>query len=49
MNLCTVMRLKLIKNSNNLFEQQFIMHPNNILCKSSVVESSYLSFNNKNI
>jgi hypothetical protein len=28
----------MIKNANNLFKQQFVMHPNEILYKISVVE-----------
>jgi hypothetical protein len=26
MNLCVIMRPRIIKNSNNLFKQQFLMH-----------------------
>jgi hypothetical protein len=33
------------KKSNNLFEQQFLTHLTYILCKISVIEYSYQSFN----
>jgi hypothetical protein len=36
---------KIIENTNNLFKHQFLMHPDNILCKINVVESSYEIFN----
>jgi site-specific recombinase XerC len=32
---------KMIKNSNNLFKQQFLIHPDEIFCKISIVVSSY--------
>jgi hypothetical protein len=32
---------KMTKNANNLFEQQFLMHPGDFLYKISAVESSY--------
>jgi hypothetical protein len=28
-------------NTNNLFKQQFLMHPDDVLCKMSFVEYSY--------
>jgi hypothetical protein len=37
------------KNASNLFKQQLLMHINEVLCKISVVESSYLMVNYKNI
>jgi hypothetical protein len=32
---------KIIKNANNLFKQQFLMSPDEVLCKIDVVECSY--------
>jgi hypothetical protein len=32
---------KLIQNANNLFKQRFLIHPDELLCKMSVVEYSY--------
>jgi hypothetical protein len=43
--LCVIKRPKNLKNSNNLFKQQFLMHPTYVLCKISVLEYSYQSFN----
>jgi hypothetical protein len=45
MKLCVVMRPKKLKNSNNLFEQQFLTHLTYIFHKISVIEYSYRSFN----
>jgi predicted enzyme involved in methoxymalonyl-ACP biosynthesis len=35
------------KNSKNLFKRQFLKHPNIILCKTSFIECSYQSSNEK--
>jgi hypothetical protein len=32
--------VKMIKNTNNLFKQQFLMHSDYVLCKIRVLESS---------
>jgi phosphate starvation-inducible protein PhoH len=40
MNLCAVMIPKIIKNSNNLFIQQLLMHLTLVLCKITGVEYS---------
>jgi hypothetical protein len=32
---------KITLNTNNLFKQQFLMHPDEVLCKMRVVEYSY--------
>jgi hypothetical protein len=45
MKLCAVIRPKKLERSNNLFKQQFLMHLTYVLCKISVVEYSYCSFN----
>jgi hypothetical protein len=34
-------KTKMIKNYNNLFKQQLLMHTDESLCKISVVEYSY--------
>jgi hypothetical protein len=39
----------MMKNSNHLFKQQFLMHPNKVLHKISVIEYSYQSVNEKNL
>jgi hypothetical protein len=41
------MRPKKLERSNNLFKQQFLMHLTYVLCKISIVEYSYRSFNEK--
>jgi len=43
--LCPVMRPKKWERSNNLSKQRFLMHLTYVLCKISVVEYSYRSFN----
>jgi len=43
--LCAVMQPKILKNSNNSFEQLFLMHLTHVLCGTGVVEYSYRSFN----
>jgi hypothetical protein len=45
MNLCVVARPKMMKKSNNLFKEQFLMHPNYVLCKIIIVKYSYRSIN----
>jgi hypothetical protein len=45
MKLCLLMLPKVLKYTNNLFKQQFLMHPTYILGKISVVECSYRSVN----
>jgi TRAP-type mannitol/chloroaromatic compound transport system permease small subunit len=44
---CVVMQPKILKNSNNLFKQLFLMHLTYVLCKISVVKYSYQIFNYK--
>jgi hypothetical protein len=43
--LYVVTQPKIMKNSNNLCKQQFLTHLTYGLCKISVIEYSYLSFN----
>jgi hypothetical protein len=43
--LCAVMQPTFLKNSNNSFKQQFLMHLTYVLCKISVVKYSYRCFN----
>jgi hypothetical protein len=45
MKLYVVMRPKMLKNTNNLFKQLFLMYPTYVLCKICVVRCSYRSVN----
>jgi hypothetical protein len=45
MNLCAIMGPNVIKNTNNLFKLQFIMHLSYVLCEYRVLDSSYLGVN----
>jgi hypothetical protein len=38
MNLCVVVRPNIMKESNNLFKQQFLMHQDKVLCKLGAEE-----------
>jgi hypothetical protein len=38
MNLCVAMWPKIMKNSNNLFQKLFSMHPNSVLCKFMLLD-----------
>jgi hypothetical protein len=42
--LCVFMGPKVLKKSNSLFKQQFLMHLTYVLCQISVIEYSYRSF-----
>jgi hypothetical protein len=43
--LCVVMQPKFWKNSNNSFKKLILMHLTYVLCKISVIEYLYQSFN----
>jgi hypothetical protein len=45
MKLCAIMKIKMFKNSNNRFKQQFLMHLAYVLGEISFVEYSYRSVN----
>jgi len=45
---CVVIRTKLLKNSNNLFKEPFLMHATYFSCKINVVERSYWCVNRIN-
>jgi hypothetical protein len=40
---------KITYNAINLFKHQFLMHPDDVLCKMSFVQYLYSIFNCKNI
>jgi hypothetical protein len=43
--LCVFMVPIFLIKSNNLFKQQFLMHLTYVLCRISIIEYSYRSFN----
>jgi hypothetical protein len=40
---------KIVKNVNNLFKQHFLIQPDEVLCKISVVKYSYQIVNGTNL
>jgi hypothetical protein len=47
MKLYVLMRLKNLKNTNNLFKRLFLVHPTYVLCKIDVRKCSYKFKNSK--